>query len=297
MSTPHLEDAGRLHNDHLIITADDFGLDRSINAAVEAACLSGILTTASLMVSGPAAKDAIRRARALPNLRVGLHLVLVEGRPTLPPDEIPDLVDRNGSMRSDLVRFSIDLVCHPRVRAQLRAEIAAQFYAFQATRLPLDHVNAHKHFHLHPCVAHDVMAIGRAFGMRAIRVPVEPSECLAEIEFPRYDRSSALLQPWIALLQRKARRCDLLVPDAVFGCAWSGAFTTERLVKLLDKLPRGLVEIYLHPGVCDDFPGHADGYHYTAEFDALCARGVIEAAARCGSRRGSYGNAIWPIDP
>ena len=42
------------------------------------------------------------------------------------------------------------------VKRQLRAEIEAQFAAFAATGLPFDHVNTHKHFHLHPTIAvHD----------------------------------------------------------------------------------------------------------------------------------------------
>ena len=36
---------------------------------------------------------------------------------------------------------------------QLAAEIEAQFAAFAATGLALDHVNSHKHFHLHPTIA------------------------------------------------------------------------------------------------------------------------------------------------
>ena len=68
----------------LVVTADDFGAAREINEAVEAAHRRGILTAASLMVSGPAAADAIARARRMPSLRVGLHVVLVEGRPVLP---------------------------------------------------------------------------------------------------------------------------------------------------------------------------------------------------------------------
>ncbi|MEX2036295.1 MAG: ChbG/HpnK family deacetylase, partial [Xanthobacteraceae bacterium] len=76
----------------LVITADDFGLAPEVNQAVEIAHQDGILTAASLMVSGPAAADAVERARRLPGLRVGLHLVLVEGSPTLPPERLPDLV-------------------------------------------------------------------------------------------------------------------------------------------------------------------------------------------------------------
>ena len=49
---------------------------------------TAVLTAASLMVSAPAAADAIVRARRLPSLRVGLHLVLVEGRPVLPASKV-----------------------------------------------------------------------------------------------------------------------------------------------------------------------------------------------------------------
>lgn len=80
----------------LIVTADDFGSALEINEAVELAHRDGILTGASLMVSGAAAMDAVQRAGRLPALGVGLHLVLVDGRATAPKGLIPDLVDVNG---------------------------------------------------------------------------------------------------------------------------------------------------------------------------------------------------------
>ena len=69
----------------IIVNADDFGLALPVNAAVERAHREGIVTTASLMVAEPAADDAIERARALGTLRVGLHVVLVHGRPAARP--------------------------------------------------------------------------------------------------------------------------------------------------------------------------------------------------------------------
>jgi predicted glycoside hydrolase/deacetylase ChbG (UPF0249 family) len=76
----------RLQRDRfLIVTADDFGLHEAVNEAVQRASREGILTAASLMMGAPATADAVRRARELPGLRVGLHLVLVDGVPLLPP--------------------------------------------------------------------------------------------------------------------------------------------------------------------------------------------------------------------
>src|SRR5262249_12711349 len=91
----------------IIFTADDFGLCEEINEAVEVAHRAGVLSAASLMVSAPAAKDAISRAQRLRSLRVGLHIVLVDGRPTLPPGDIPQLVDADGAFPSDLLKAAI----------------------------------------------------------------------------------------------------------------------------------------------------------------------------------------------
>src|SRR5262249_34360056 len=137
----------------LIVTADDFGLAEEVNEAVEIAHRNGILSAASLMVASPAAADAVRRARALPSLRIGLHVVLVEARPALPPEQVPDLVGTDGSFRPDMARLGFDIAMKPAVRRQMAAEIMAQFEAYRATGLSLDHVNAHKHFHLHPMIA------------------------------------------------------------------------------------------------------------------------------------------------
>src|SRR5208337_4786790 len=98
------------------------------------------------MVTGSAAADAIARARHMPSLRVGLHLVLVEGRPVLPASALNRLVDGHGLFRSDMAALGALIAVSRQARRQLAAEIAAQFAAFRDTGLTLDHCNAHKHF-------------------------------------------------------------------------------------------------------------------------------------------------------
>ena len=252
----------------LIVTADDFGAARQVNDAVIRAHAHGILTAASLMVSAPAADDAVARALATPSLRVGLHLVLVEGRPTLPPAQVPDLVDRDGCFRSDMARAGAAMFFLPHVRRQLAAEIAAQFAAFAATGLVLDHVNAHKHFHLHPTIAGLVVKMAARHGVRGARVPLEPQDVLAKIEPRRSPAVVALTTPFARLLSARFRRAGLVCPDQVFGLAWSGAMGADRLAGLLENLPAGLSEIYMHPAT-GEYPGSAPGYCYAAELAAL----------------------------
>jgi hopanoid biosynthesis associated protein HpnK len=230
------------------------------------------------MVAGAAAQDAVARARLMPRLRVGLHIVLVEGSPKLPPERVPDLVDAGGHFRTDMARLGLAIATRRAVRLQVRAEIEAQFEAFHASGLALDHVNAHKHFHLHPVIATEIMAAGARYGMRGLRVPREPASVLSAVD-PQTPRIPALVTaPWAALLARRARRAGLQTPDAVFGLAWSGAMTTTRLLGLLQHLPEGRSEIYLHPAIADDFPGRAPGYRYAEELAALTAPDVIAAA-------------------
>src|SRR5262245_12192023 len=229
------------------------------------------------MVASPAAADAVRRARAMPTLRVGLHLVLVEAKPALPPEQIPDLVGPDGFFRGDMARLGFDIAFKPRVRAQVAAEITAQFEAFAATGLPLDHVNAHKHFHLHPVIGAQAIAIGQKFGARAIRVPTEPAAIVRGIEPASTGASASLLASWTRVLRAQARRAGMSTPDAVFGLAWSGAMTAQRLRSLLERLPTGVIEIYTHPAAADVFAGHAPGYRYTAELAALTDADCVAA--------------------
>ncbi|MEE7440182.1 hopanoid biosynthesis-associated protein HpnK [Methylobacterium oryzae] len=251
----------------LVVTADDFGLSPEVNEAVEQAHRDGILTAASLMVSAPAAADAVARARRMPSLRVGLHLVLVEAWPTLPAEQLPDLTDEAGLMRADMARLGLDFARRPAARRQLAAEIRAQFEAYRATGLPLDHVNAHKHFHVHPLIAGAVLRVGRDFGMRALRVPREPREILRRAE-------------------------PVLIPDRTLGLAWSGAMTPARVAALLAELPDGLTELYTHPATAGGFPGEAPGYRYADERDALTAPASRSAADASGAVRGGFSDFL-----
>ncbi|MES2292411.1 MAG: hopanoid biosynthesis-associated protein HpnK [Pseudomonadota bacterium] len=271
----------------LIVTADDFGAAVEVNEAVERAHRHGVLTAASLMVSGAAAHDAVARARQMPSLRVGLHLVLVEGRPILPAHAVPDLVDAKGLFRSDMARAGAAMFFRPKVRAQLAAEMEAQFEAFAATGLKLDHVNAHKHFHLHPTIAALMVKMARTHGVKGARVPLEPQAPLRRIEPHRSNATVALTTPFARALRARFRRAGIAAPDQVFGLAWSGAMTGARLKGLIEHLPDGLSEIYLHPAT-GAYPGSAPGYAYVEELRALTDPGMPALIARRDIRLGGF---------
>lgn len=250
----------------LIVTADDFGLHEAVNEAVERGYRDGVLRAASLMVAAPAIADAVARAKQNPGLAVGLHLVLADGRAMLPPTRIPDLVDAQGMFDSNMVRNGFRFFFLPHVRRQLADEIRAQFEAFAATGLKLDHVNAHKHFHLHPTILSLMLSIGRDYGLRAIRLPSEPG-------------TGPWLSPWLALMRWRLDRAGVGYNDHVFGLRHSGGMDEAVMLDILRELPDGLSEIYLHPASHGHITESMAEYRHADELAALLSPHVRETIA------------------
>jgi chitin disaccharide deacetylase len=263
----------------LIVNADDFGAAPEVNEAIERAHRHGILRSTSVMVGAPAAQDAIDRARRLPDLAVGLHVVLVHGRPVLPPERVPDLVDERGEFLTDLVRAGFRFFFRPGARKQLAAEIRAQFERFAATGLALDHANAQSHMHVHPTVFAAILEIGREYGLHAVRVPREPFGGTRSIE------------PWLAIMRSRARKARVAHNDFAIGVNEAGTLTEARTLKILRNLPEGVTEIFFHPATAP-FLGADRGtehFRWQEELEALTSSRVREAIDRSGIQRVTYG--------
>lgn len=265
----------------IILTADDFGLSEAVNEGIERAHRQGVLDAASLMVAGDAAADAVRRARRMPGLRVGLHVVAVEGRATLPPARIPALVDASGWFPSDQPRLGIAYAFSLAARRQLAEEVAAQFAAFAATGLPMAHVDAHKHMHMAPYLGGLLIRHARAQGVRRIRVPAETPGVMRAGGATVGLGGVAMFQ-WSRVLRARVRAAGLEATDHCFGVAWSGAMTEERLLRLIPVLPAGSSEIYFHPAAGRDavIDRLMPDYDHEGELAALLSPRVRTALGR-----------------
>jgi hopanoid biosynthesis associated protein HpnK len=279
----------------IILTGDDFGLSLSVNEAIEQASRDGILSCASLMVGAEAATDAVDRARRL-SLRVGLHLVLVDGLPVLPPETIPNLVDQRGRFSSSLFGAGINFFFWPKARQELESEIRAQFEAFRKTGLTLDHVNAHHHMHIHPAVLNLILRIGRDYGMRAMRLPREPllpSWRASKNNLLRRAGTWLLLAPWVSLLKKKLKAAGVDSNDFVFGMNDSGHMNLDLLLAFITQLPQGVTEIYFHPEICNvDRTG--EDPRRKREYEVLIHPGLHQAILASGIQLISFSDLNAP---
>jgi chitin disaccharide deacetylase len=248
----------------LVITADDFGADLAINEAVELAHIKGVLTSASLMVGQGAAADAVMRARGLPNLGVGLHLTLVCGAPTLPTAEVQLLCGADGMLLEDLPRAGARWFFNRRAHAQMLAEVEAQFAAFAATSLPLDHVDGHNHMHLHPSVLPHVVRLAKAQNCRWIRLPYEAGGM------------PLIARPWLAWMRRYLRQHGMRHNDRVVGLVSSGHVTGSMVHHAIAALPGGITELYMHPATkrSPHFAKEMPHYDPVGEYEALISEDI-----------------------
>ena len=262
-----------------------------VNEAIEEAHRRGILTTASLMIGASEAADAIGRARRLPSLRVGLHLVVVDGPLVLPAGDHPDFWGTQGDTLH-LVRAGIRFFFSPKARRQLEAEIRAQFQAFKDTRLLLDHVNSHHHMHLHPTVFNILLKVGKEYGLRAVRLPYEPPIPSWQASRKALFRRLGVwifLYPWITLLKSRLKGRNVCSNDFVFGMNDSGSMKLDLVLRLLKHLPDGVTEIYFHPTI-SRMDSLKKGSDFEKELEALASPLVRQTILASGIQRVGFGD-------
>jgi hopanoid biosynthesis associated protein HpnK len=270
---------------YLIVTADDFGRCKPINDAVEEGHRKGILTSASLMVTGEAVHDAVERAKKNPSLAVGLHITLVDGYPALSPTLIPHLIKDNQRFTDDLTRLGIKIGFSTLVRNEIDSEIKEQFIRYADFGLPLDHVDSHHHYHLHPLVSAIIFKYAKKFGAKAIRIPWQPPfyHWTHLFNMKPYKQIASALGQWplILIMRYLAKRKGLFHNDRVFGLYESGKMDASHIIAHLEKLPSGLSEIYGHPATRSwDHHPMPDSYRVTAEYEGLIDPDVIACLKR-----------------
>jgi hopanoid biosynthesis associated protein HpnK len=259
----------------LIVNADDFGRSAAINQAVLRAHREGILTTASLMVNEPSAAEAVAMARENPRLGVGLHLTLLMGRSALSPGKIPGLVNTRGEFSNAPALTGCRFFFLRHLKAQLRAEIHAQFERFHATGLPLDHVNGHLHLHLHPVVFDILMEDAERLGISRIRWTRDPlwlNLRLASGQLFYRLVHAAVFHSLSARSLPELRRRNIRHTCHVFGLLQNARVDEAYVSALLPQLPAADSELYSHPSL-DEF---------RPEFDALISPRVRQQVEELG---------------
>lgn len=287
----NLLSANRTMPDHpeksVIFTADDFGLSDGLNGAVALAHRRGVLRCASLMAAGPRTRAALHLARELPDLCLGVHLTLIQGRSVLPPQALPNLVTSQSLFRHNPVAAGWRYFHQPNLLPEIRRELAAQIETVLRAGLPVWHLNGHVNLHLHPRIFPVVVDLAREYHIPAIRLAREDWRATLALapDHPLPKIAQGLI---FALLCRRAetiaRSAGLVFNNHVFGLLNDGRMTGDYLLGLVPKLKPGVTEIYAHPGLYADpeLRRWAPHYQRQAELTALLDPRLRDALTAAG---------------
>jgi hopanoid biosynthesis associated protein HpnK len=238
----------------LIVNADDFGLTPGVNRAIIELHRAGVLTSTTLMAKATATEEAIELALANRSLGVGCHVVLVDGEPTLPPCDIPTLVDQEtGSFPPKLTTVLARLFTGRIRRSEIEAEATAQIALLQSRGLRLTHIDTHKHTHMFPAVLRPVLRAAKKAGIHCVRNPFEPEWAVRATPRASWMRIGEviLLRRLGPFFGRLIAQEGFTTTDGTIAVAGTGVLDADMVRSLIAQLPPGTWELVTHPGYND----------------------------------------------
>lgn len=205
----------------LIVNADDLGRTPGINAGIFEAHARGLVTSATLMVGFTPAKEATDAWARSPEIGIGLHVALTGGRPILPSEEVPSLIDGEG--RFPAKPEGLEGACPEEVMA----EVEAQFERFRALagRLPT-HLDSHHHSHRLPMVCDALVKIAERYSLPVRNASDEVGERL--------------------------RQAGIATSDFFVERFFGSEARLEVLLEILGNLAPGVTELMCHPARVDE---------------------------------------------
>ncbi len=254
----------------LIANADDLGLHPRIDEGIFRAHEKGIVTSATVLVTGRTAPQAIARAKEV-GLGLGVHLCLSTGlSPAASPHQVR-WVAPGGRFRRNWATFARDYALGQVPMEEIARELQAQVALAKTLGMQPDHLDGHQHLHVLPGVARVVEQIAREERL-PLRWPQEKPS-LGWIQQAAGGGKSALLK----MLAAVPGGLEVVRVPAV-GMFEAGRLFERTLLLLLDGLPDGVVELGCHPGLDPGVVPEDPEWRYgwEGELDALTSPVVRE---------------------
>jgi chitin disaccharide deacetylase len=279
----------------LIINADDFGLTAGVNRAIAEAGRAGAITSATLMANSPGFEEAVEIARRVPGLRIGCHIVLVDGEPV--SRDLSSLTGGTKKFKSSLREFALAATRKRLSQDEIQREAEAQIDKLQSAGMSLTHVDTHKHTHIFPHVLAPVLRAAKARCIRAIRNPFEPLRAwplgtiLGRPALWNRAVQVAVLQRYAASFRESVRRAEMITSNGSAGVIATGSLDQEFLLATIRTLPEGEWELVCHPGYMDaDLAGAGTRLLESrrVELDALMSEQTRHALQERGVELVSY---------
>ena len=251
----------------LIVNADDFGMTHGINRGIVEANREGIVTAASIMVTGWAFEEAVQLARENPKLDIGLHLSLTVGRPASNDAAVLRHLTSRETFRLGNRDILIALILRTISPSVAHREIEAQFKKAADTRLRITHIDGHESIHLFPGIRERVFQLMECYRIPFIRHSYEAMSLRSVWKLRRWKK---VLLTLFGLVFRRHIRCrGIRTTDHYYGAFDAGYLGKERLLATISNLKQGTSEIMCHPGYRDESFDRISGGQYLPDQELM----------------------------
>ena len=205
---------------HLIITADDFGVSKAVNAGIIQAHDKGIVTSTCIMSNGKQFEDAINK---LPkSLDLGIHLNLSWGKALTTGKKLDKHTQYKLLLKKGNKHF-------------IEREFRAQIEKVLDLGIKPSHLNSHQHVHAFSPVKEITIKLAREYNINKVRWPKENSKGFtANLHYAKQK-----------LIKFNLKNCPLTTTDHFFGLIYSGYPSMKAFLSYLNF--KGTAEIMCHP--------------------------------------------------
>ena len=251
--------------------ADDYGISKISNTRIEECLTNGVLNKISVLPNS----DALDFKRRLlgENVKLSLHLNLIEGYPLSKKEDVSLLISDKGIFNYSFIGLFFLSIFGNRslLKKQLYNEIKMQidFWKKEMGEETPILVDSHQHTHMIPLVFKTLMRVIKEENVEVeyIRIPAEP--ILPYIKSPSLYfkfRPIGLIKQWLLKFLKFVNRKELKkanIKSALFmGIMFSGQLTEDKINKLLPyyKKQNENIEIAFHPGYLESRESLIDGF-------------------------------------
>jgi predicted glycoside hydrolase/deacetylase ChbG (UPF0249 family) len=236
MVKPDIPTKRRIIMRKLIINADDCGfspeIDKAIEQCIAANCISGVSVTAV----GSSFSNAVGMLKDNDHKEVGAHLSL-----TGPNTNYDSYIAFARAYFSGKIRAS-----------DIHEDFKRQIEIILGEGLEVTHLDSHEHVHMIPGIFKITLECAEKFGIKYIRIPIEPFKAASQ-EFTVKDLCrSIVLKTVSAGAIPSFKKSNILSNDVFLGHFHSGRINTGILNYFLRNIQFNTAELAVHPSIQSD---------------------------------------------
>jgi predicted glycoside hydrolase/deacetylase ChbG (UPF0249 family) len=231
------------------INADDFGISRGVNFAIEKMFQQKKLHSASLIFGCGFFEEAIEIAKRNNNLSIGLHFNLTSGF-SASNHKLPLLTNHLKKFKNGFLKILLlSIFCKKKLEKEIEIELEAQINQLKSRNIKIDHIDGHRHVHFIPLVFNLVVRSAKKHEISVIRFINENIFSTFLIKHPKNFLWNGGLIKWFVLtILALFNKNKINQKEYFFSILYTGLISKALLEKI--KIPKKFkqAEIMIHPG-------------------------------------------------